>query len=188
MLDDELPHLVVQVQVSTGDEAGDDDDGGAADQLLLSRPFDLLQLCPGLLEEADAGGAGADLVAALATRGGRLSRRLLLGGRARPGRGPERRRAFGLRAALAALLTGRAGHYLPRLPVQRMATAPAAVLAELDAVRRIALRLLRLVVPAPALGTGERDCDSDSGCHFCSRSEGRAPVAPGGLEPPTSAL
>src|SRR4051812_28672471 len=111
MLDDELPHLVVQVQVGTGDEAGDDDDGGAADQLLLSWPFDLLQLCPGLLEEADAGGAGADLVAALATRGGRLSRRLLLGGRARPGRGPERRRAFGLRAALAALLTGRAGHY-----------------------------------------------------------------------------
>src|SRR3954470_3615034 len=149
MLDDELPHLVVQVQVSTGDEAGDDDDGGAADQLLLSWPFDLLQLCPGLLEEADAGGAGADLVAALATRGGRLSRRLLLGGRARPGRGaerlralvprgargarlgrgPEGRRPCGLRAALAPLLTGRAGHYLPRLPVQRMATAPAAVLA-----------------------------------------------------------
>src|SRR5262245_6952134 len=55
---------------------------------------------------------------------------------------------------------------LARLPVQRVATAPAAVLAKLDAVGRIALRLLRLVVPAPALRTGERDCDSDSGCHF----------------------
>jgi hypothetical protein len=69
VLDDELPHLVVEVQVGAGDETGDDDDGGAADQLLLSRPLDLLQLRPGLLEEADAGGAGADLVAALATRG-----------------------------------------------------------------------------------------------------------------------
>src|SRR5262249_31798618 len=55
---------------------------------------------------------------------------------------------------------------LPRLPVQRVATAPAAVLAELDAVGRVSLRLLRLVVPAPALGASERDCDSDSGCHF----------------------
>src|SRR5205085_11785217 len=56
---------------------------------------------------------------------------------------------------------------LPRLPVQGMAAAPAAVLAELDAVGRVSLRLLRLIVPPPALGTGERDCDSDSGCHSC---------------------
>src|SRR5262249_54322351 len=77
---------------------------------------------------------------------------------------------------------------LARLPVQRVATAPAAVLAELDAVGRIALRLLRLVVPAPALGTSERDCDSDSGCHFLISLRGMHPIAPGGLEPPTSAL
>ena len=56
-----------------------------------------------------------DLVAALGAWLGRLPRRLLLGGRARPGRGPERRRAGGLRAALAALLTGRAGHLAYRV-------------------------------------------------------------------------
>ena len=30
MFDDELPHLVVEIQVGAGDETGDDDDGGAA--------------------------------------------------------------------------------------------------------------------------------------------------------------
>src|SRR5256885_14096631 len=115
MLDDELPHPVVQIQVGAGDEAGDDDDGGAADQLLLPRPFDLLQLRPGLLDEADARNAWPDVVAALAARLGRLPRRLLLGGRARPGRGPERRRAGGPRAAPAGPLTGRP-RPLPRPP------------------------------------------------------------------------
>src|SRR3954465_12590764 len=55
---------------------------------------------------------------------------------------------------------------LARLPVRGMAAAPAAVLAELDAVGRVALRLQRLVVPPLALGAGEGDGNSDSAlCH-----------------------
>src|SRR5882757_7960644 len=98
MLKAPLPDLVNQIEVDARDEAGDDDDGGAADQLLLIRPLDLLQLRPGLLEEADTGRPGPDLVATLGARLGRLPRRLLLGGRARPGRGPERRSPGCLRA------------------------------------------------------------------------------------------
>src|SRR5207253_4191754 len=55
---------------------------------------------------------------------------------------------------------------LASLPVRRVPTAPAAVLLELHPVGRVPLRLLRLIVPPLALGAGERDCDSDSGCHF----------------------
>src|SRR5207253_5543156 len=55
---------------------------------------------------------------------------------------------------------------LPSLPVRRVPTAPAAVLLELDPVGRVPLRLLRLIVPPLALRAGERDCDSDSGCHL----------------------
>src|SRR5207237_9603622 len=52
------------------------------------------------------------------------------------------------------------------LPVQGMASAPAAVLAELDPVGRVPLRLLRLVVAALALGASEGDRDSYSGGHL----------------------
>src|SRR2546423_7482109 len=61
---------------------------------------------------------------------------------------------------------------LSGLPVGRVPAAPAAVLLELDAVRRVPLRLLGLVVAPLALGAGERDPNSDSGCHlFSSCSE-----------------
>src|SRR5215469_5776139 len=110
VLDEVLPQLVVQPEVGTGDEARDDHDGGAADHLLLVRPLDLVELGPGLLEEADAGNARADVVAALALRLGRLRARLLLGRRLGPGGRPDRRCPRGLRAAQAALLTGRARH------------------------------------------------------------------------------
>src|SRR5207302_9799501 len=48
---------------------------------------------------------------------------------------------------------------LPRFAVQRVPTAPAAVLVELDAVRRVPLGLLRLVVATLAVRASERDCD-----------------------------
>jgi hypothetical protein len=50
--------------------------------------------------------------------------------------------------------------------MNRVLTAPAAVLLELDTVGRVPLRLVRLVVPPLALGAGERDRDSNSGCHL----------------------
>src|SRR5581483_7001081 len=78
---------------------------------------------------------------------------------------------------------------LPGLPVDRVSTAPAAVLLELNAVRRVPLGLVGLIVAALAFGASERDCDSDSGCHFSfSIRVGALEIAPGGLEPPTSAL
>ena len=55
---------------------------------------------------------------------------------------------------------------LPGLPMQRVTPAPAAVLLELDAVGRVPLGLLGLVVAPLALGARERDPNSDSGlCH-----------------------
>src|SRR5919201_6228553 len=77
---------------------------------------------------------------------------------------------------------------LARLPMRRVAPAPATVLLELDSVGRVPLPLLGLVVPSLAFGAGERDRDSYSGlgCHFFLRRV-RA-IAAGGLEPPTSAL
>src|SRR5437867_6232803 len=61
---------------------------------------------------------------------------------------------------------------LARLPVGRVRPAPAAVLAELDAVRRVPLGLRRLVVPPLALRAGEGDRNSDSGLgHVSSLGE-----------------
>src|SRR5688500_4196938 len=54
---------------------------------------------------------------------------------------------------------------LPRLPVQGVAPAPAAVLLHLEAVRRVPLRLLGLVVAPLALRACERDPNSYSCCH-----------------------
>src|SRR5438552_6344270 len=59
----------------------------------------------------------------------------------------------------------RAGSASPGLLVRCVAAAPAAVLLQLDAVGRVSLRLRALVVAAPALGAGCRDCVSDSGRH-----------------------
>src|SRR4051794_38896099 len=86
------------------------------------------------------------------------------GGAAAPSSPPRasRRAARCARVCLAMVLA--------RLPVQRVLPAPPAVLLELDAVRRVPLGLLRLVVPPLALRARERDCDSDSGGHgFLSR-------------------
>src|SRR5262249_26430662 len=113
VLDDVLPEPVIRIQVDAGDEAGDEDDRGAADQLLLIRPVDLLELGPGLLEEADAGRARTDRVAALGTRLPRLLVPLLhRRGRRTRGRGSGAGEGrLLLRAALTALLAGRARHY-----------------------------------------------------------------------------
>jgi hypothetical protein len=70
-------------------------------------------------------------------------------------------------------------------------TAPAAVLLELDTIRRVALRLHGLVVAPLALGAGERDLLSDAClCHVFLSAFGEyfEEVAAGGLEPPTRGL
>src|SRR5882724_11462606 len=66
---------------------------------------------------------------------------------------------------------------LARFPVRGVAAAPAAVFAELDAVRRVPLGLDRLIVPPLAVGAGERDRNSDSGLgHVSSLSKVVDPV------------
>src|SRR3954447_6657425 len=50
---------------------------------------------------------------------------------------------------------------LARLPVARVRAAPLAVLAQRDAIRVVALALVRLVVAPLALLAGEGDCDAD---------------------------
>src|SRR5262249_21299008 len=67
------------------------------------------------------------------------------------------------------------------LPVGRVLAAPAAVLAELDAVRIVPLRLHRLVVAPLAVGAGERDRNSDSClCHEIPFASGQADAPPTG--------
>jgi hypothetical protein len=73
---DEAPEdLVGEEQVRARDQTGDEDDGGALDQLLLAGPVDLLQLGPRLADEALAARAG-DVVAVGALGG--LGRRAYL--------------------------------------------------------------------------------------------------------------
>src|SRR3954471_17563742 len=169
VLHDVLPQLVVQPQECADDHAGDEDDHGAADHGLLARPLDLLELAVRLADEIDRA-AAARALGALA----RPALRLVAPARSLARRRRRRRRSSRpgegglLGATVAPLLTARLGHrLLAGLPVRGVRAAPAAVLLELDAVGRVPLRLLRLVVPPLALGARERDCDSDSGGHCC---------------------
>src|SRR5581483_6526659 len=102
-VDEVLPDLVVRPEISADDEAGDEDDDCALDQLLLPRPLDLLQLGDGLPEEAErapAGAFGRRARARAAAVAGAVGRDR---GRARRCAAPGRGR---LRAALAPLLAG----------------------------------------------------------------------------------
>src|SRR5262245_38636865 len=173
VLDETTEDLVREEQVHARDETGDQDDGGALDQLVLPGPVDLLQLRPRLGDEALAalprdvasvGGCGRRRRARLLL----LLLLLLLLRLALLRRALERGAALGLRgAAGAALRTGLSGH-LASLPVDSVPATPATVLLELDPVRRVPLRLLGLVVAPLAVIAGERDSDSYSGCHSCS--------------------
>jgi hypothetical protein len=114
---DEAPEdLVGEEQVRARDQTGDEDDGGALDQLLLAGPVDLLQLGPRLADEALAACAG-DVVAVGALGGlGRRAhlrlRRLRLLLRALR-RALDGCAALGLcRTAGAALGAGLSRHYL----------------------------------------------------------------------------
>src|SRR6266540_380071 len=51
-LDEPTEHLVRQVEVAADDHAGDDDDDGALDDLVLTGPLDLPQLADRLADEA----------------------------------------------------------------------------------------------------------------------------------------
>src|SRR5207245_1589746 len=137
------------------------------DDRLLVRPLDLLELGDGLLDETE--GARARDVPLLGARPARLGVAARRGPRRRTAWGrPAREGRFLLRAPRAPLLTRLSRHArgLAGLPVRGVPAAPAAVLLELDPVRRVPLGLLRLIVPPLAVRAGERDCDSDSGGHF----------------------
>src|SRR5207245_1936818 len=103
VLDDALEHLVEAPEIEADDDAGDQDDCGARDHLLLVRPVDLLQLAPGLGEEAAR--AGARKRARLRRLGTRLGDRP-----AHPLPGRRARAVHCLRPAGAALLPGLTGH------------------------------------------------------------------------------
>src|SRR4051794_15225137 len=170
VLHDVLPQLVVQPQECADDHAGDDDHHSAADHGLLAGPLDFPELAVRLADEIDRAAARALALGALARPALRLvaparglaRRRRRCRRSSRPGEGGL------LGATVAPLLTARLGHgRLAGLPVRRVAAAPAAVLLELDAVGRVPLRLLRLIIAPLALGARKRDCDSDSGGHSC---------------------
>src|SRR5580765_6751368 len=173
--DEGLEDEICEPEVRADDRAGDDHDDRSLDDLALRRPLDLLELGPGLGDETlEAAarhapgprlglrrlGRGADC---LLPRACALRDALLLDGLLVVGR-----RALSP-AALPPSLPRALGH-LARLPVSRVSAAPAAVLLQLDAVGRVPLRLRALVVAAPALGAGKRDCVSDSTGHFGSFS------------------
>src|SRR6266516_1699092 len=104
VLDEPTEDLVGQEKVDADDHAGDEYDDGALDQLLLAGPLDLLELTPGLPDEAAAGQLARGAVLA-----GGLHRRPNL--RARAGGALHRRLALLLGGATgSALGTGLAGH------------------------------------------------------------------------------
>src|SRR5262245_65838769 len=76
VLDETTEDLVREEQVHARDETGDQDDGGALDQLVLAGPVDLLQLRPRLGDEALA--ALTRNVTAVGLRGRGRRARLLL--------------------------------------------------------------------------------------------------------------
>src|SRR5919204_1391051 len=151
--------LVGGVEVDADDEAGDEDDGGALDDLRLARPLHLLQLAPRLLDEALAASTGERAAPALTLDGlrGRADLRLARAGALRD-RAALR---LGL-AARTALRTSLPSQRLAGLPVHGVSGAPAAVILDLEAVGRVALRLRRHVVASLALVAGERELVSDS--------------------------
>jgi len=65
VLDEPLEDLIRRVEVDAHDQAGDEDDDGALDDLRLGRPLDLLQLGPGLEGEAAAARARNAALASL---------------------------------------------------------------------------------------------------------------------------
>src|SRR5438874_1337358 len=87
-------------------------------------------------------------------------------------------------------LTSRAGAGLPGLPVERVATVPAAVLLQFEPLAVVLLVLGGDVVPSLALFTGQRDLDPLlTLCHSLLRYWfAICLVAAGGLEPPTPRL
>src|SRR5439155_2952550 len=135
-LADELAEqLVGEVQVGADDDARDDDHHGGLDHLVLAGPLDLAELADRLADEPREA-AARDLPRRASDRlHGRTDRRLSVA------RTPCRRRALARLAPRPPLSSRLPSHLLARLPVHRMATAPAAVLLQLDSVGRVPLRL-----------------------------------------------
>src|SRR6188768_3504637 len=162
-VDDRTDDLVEAPQVDADDGARDDHDDDALERLVARRPVDLAQLGVRLADELAA------LLLGLAPGlllDGLLRRADLL--RARAARA---RSGLTCGCACGAPLPAGLACHLPRLPMHRVRAAPAAVLLELHPVGGVSLGLLRLVVAPLALGAGERDRDSYSGCH-CSLGSG----------------
>src|SRR5918995_4034392 len=161
VLDESPQDLIRAPKIGAHDGARDDHHDRALQHLVAVRPLDLAELAVGLADERAAPAADVRLGMRFDRSGGGHGR----AGDART-RALRRCRIAARRAAgVAALPTGLSGHGLPGLPVERVRRAPPTVLAELDPVGRVSLRLLRLVVAPLALGASERDRDSDSGCH-----------------------
>ena len=92
------------------------------------------------------------------------------------GSASERLRSCASRARRSALRCARLfrHRWLPGLLVRRVVAAPAAELAQLDAVRRVAPRLVRLVVAPLAFFASQRHRDADiSASHVSSFTYGR---------------
>src|SRR6266550_2060000 len=150
-------------EIHPDDGDRNDDDQGRRGNLLAIRPLDLLELADRL--RCEAAKAAATLTAST-----RLALRLANGLDLAPSlaralaRSPSRLLEIGALAACAGL----ASHYLSGFPMERLRPAPAAELLGLETVRRVSLRLLRLVIPALALGARERDRNSYSCSHVSS--------------------
>jgi hypothetical protein len=105
VLDEPTEELVGDPKIDADDQAGDENDDRALDQLLLTGPLDLLQLAPGLTDEAAAG----KLALAAAVRAGGLD----CGADRRAGAGAALEGGLALSlggAAGSALGAGLAGH------------------------------------------------------------------------------
>src|SRR5206468_7695299 len=111
-------------------------DHRSLDDLALARPLDLLQFPPGLGDEAARAASLAPAASRL--RLDRLCRANLL--LARAGALHSAGLLLGLLLSARAALRSRLPGHLAGFSMQSVTAAPAAVLLELDAVRRVSLR------------------------------------------------
>src|SRR5262245_4643163 len=156
-VDERAEDLVEAPEIEPDDRARDDHDDDALERLPAARPVDLPQLGVRLADELPA---RLRLLATGLLLDGLLGRAdLRLAAPTTPARSLSRGSPGG------APLTSRLAGHLAGLPVRGVAAAPAAVLGQLETVRRVPLGLLCLVIAPLALRASERDRDSYSGCH-----------------------
>ena len=157
-------------EIDADDDAGDQHDDDALDQLRLGRPFDLLELGPGLADEAWTPPPRAAL-GSCAGSGRAAARAWAWRRRGRPAR--QGGSLPGVTAPCGHAAAHGSGAPSSASPGERCDLRTSGSTSDLEPVGRVPLRLGADVVPPLALVAGERDFVSYSSGHFSLELEGK---------------